>query len=186
MATLTIRTRVNLQLVAQALRTCFPEREVIIRKLERRQIIRMVFRKEVFHLMRSLIAAIAHRIELPLDQGWSFLSVLCHAAFEPRFFCVFEWHYFAIRICFVIERPYSQITRPFRTRSNAAGRLRVSGQRGLDPFGELPQLRHIGGHGGVQLQIEARMARNHMEVHVRYGLARGAAIQLHDHHAGRI
>jgi hypothetical protein len=78
--------------------TCFLEREVIVRKSESDHFIRVIFSKELFRIMQSLVESIEPRIELPLDQGWSFLSVLCHAAFEPRFFYRFWFDYSFIRI----------------------------------------------------------------------------------------
>jgi hypothetical protein len=65
---------------------CFRAREAIVRKSESGHFIRVVFGKELFHVMQSPIEAHTHIIGLPLDQGWSFLSVLSYAAFGPRFF----------------------------------------------------------------------------------------------------
>src|SRR5215475_7456874 len=78
--------------------SCFREREAIVRKSESSHFIRVVFSKELFRVMQSPIEPHTHTIELPLDQGWSFLSVLSYAAFEPRFFCRSHYDYFAIRI----------------------------------------------------------------------------------------
>jgi hypothetical protein len=64
----------------------------------------VVFGKDLFRDMQSRIEPHAHTIEVPLDQGWSFLSVLSYAAFEPRFF------YLSHRDCFDI-RIYSEFDR---------------------------------------------------------------------------
>ena len=66
---------------------CFRAREAIVRKSESSHFIRVVFDKELFRIMQSSIEPHTHTIELPLDQGWSFLSVLSYAAFGPLFFC---------------------------------------------------------------------------------------------------
>jgi hypothetical protein len=84
--------------------SCFREREGKVRKSESGQFIRVVFGKELFHDMQSPLQLHAHTIELPLDQGWSFLSVLSFAAFGPRFFYRFYFDYCAIRIYSAFER----------------------------------------------------------------------------------
>jgi hypothetical protein len=90
--------RVNAGRVAQARRAVLSRERSNSLKIGEGSLYSCGFPQRTFPLNAVADDAICDRIELPLDQGWSFLSVLFHAAFEPRFFYRSQSDYSVIRI----------------------------------------------------------------------------------------